>query len=734
MAAKNKARRKWIPIILIGLGCFAVSLIIAATRPFETLELKVTDFLFEIRGPLDTSNSPIVLVAISDQADSELEHKWPWPTSYHARLVENLNRAGAKVIVFDVLFNQFDDFDIRNDSLFAHAMKEHGNVVLAGNLQVDRIGTGGSQSIQLVQPNRLFMEYNPNPWGFVSVNTDSDGFLRKYLMSRSHLGRQYYSFGLEAIRHFKELDSLSVTTNNRYFDLGFTQIPRISAREMQINFHGGPKSFPEYSYEQIIDDKDFITISDREFFGIESPDDKDFGTFDDPDFGLLYTDIFKDKIVLVGATMLELQDYYSTPFAPNRAMPGYEAHANAIQTILTENYLYGLSNQMRLLLVFMVVLIVVLTGIFFDALYGFLATSLYSVILVLGVIWAFISFNLIVPLIAPLLALAVSYTSAVVWNFVKEQKEKSRIKGMFGTYVSPELVNNMIESGEEPKLGGDEVYISAFFSDIQSFSAFSEQLQPSQLVELLNEYLNEMTGILTSERGTLDKYIGDAIVAFFGAPVPVEDHALRACVTSQRMLLKQKELREKWASEGDKWPALVSKMQTRIGINTGLMVTGNMGSQSRFNYTMMGDNVNLAARCESGAKAYGVYTMVTEDTKKEAQKFGDECLFRHLDKIVVMGRSKPVDIYEVAALRSQAEPQLIECVECFEAALSEYQKQNWHEAISLFESSAKLEPNQPDRKKGIKTNPSLVLLDRCREMKVNPPGDDWNGVYIMKSK
>ena len=733
MGTGSRLTGKFKHAIILGVATFVFTLFAAATNPMVTLDLKMLDMMFELRGPVDTSDSPVVLVAISDQADSELDGKWPWPTSYHARLVNNLNKAGAKVIAFDVVFNQGDEFNPANDTLFANAIKKHGNVLLAGNIEISRLGSG-SQTVQLVQPYRLFNNSNPNRWGFVSVTTDTDSFLRRYLISRSHLGEDYFSFGLEAIRKYKGLDSLTLQADDRYFDLGFVRIPKFTRNSMLINFHGPAKSFPEYSYEQIIDDTDFITVSDREFFGISSPDDKDFGTFDDPDFGLLHTDTFKDKIVLVGATMLELQDYYATPFAPGRSMPGYEAHANAIETILSENFLRKVNAPWGQVLIFLVCFFVVLIGIGFRALAGFLVVTATALLLFAAMIWSFVSFNLVLPYIAPLTGILFAYTSSVVFNFVTEQKEKKRIKGMFGTYVSPDLVNRMIDSGEEPKLGGDEVFITAFFSDIQAFSAFSEMLTPSQLVELLNEYLSAMTDILQEYRGTLDKYIGDAIVAFYGAPVPVEDHALKACITARRMLQKQAELREKWKSEGDKWPEIVFGMQTRIGINTGLMVTGNMGSESRFNYTIMGDNVNLAARCESGAKGYGVYAMVTEDTKNEAERLGDDCVFRYLDKIVVMGRTKPVKIYEIVALKDEIKDSDIECITLFEEGLSLYFNQQWDEAIAKFEQSSKLEPNRPETSLGIKNNPSLILLYRCKEMKMNPPDKNWDGVYVMKSK
>jgi adenylate cyclase len=203
-----------------------------------------------------------------------------------------------------------------------------------------------------------------------------------------------------------------------------------------------------------------------------------------------------------------------------------------------------------------------------------------------------------------------------------EQRAKEQIKGMFGAYVSPELVNRMVNSGVSPELGGHDEEITAYFSDIQSFSTFSEKLKSGPLVELMNEYLTACTDIVQAEGGTLDKYIGDAVVAMFGAPIPMKDHAFRACVATQRVHLKLAELRDHWKSQGEKWPEIVWKMQTRIGLNTGVCMIGNMGSRTRFNYTMMGDDVNLAARMESGSKSWGAYTMCSEATKLACETHG----------------------------------------------------------------------------------------------------------------
>ena len=201
-----------------------------------------------------------------------------------------------------------------------------------------------------------------------------------------------------------------------------------------------------------------------------------------------------------------------------------------------------------------------------------------------------------------------------------------------------------------------------------------------------------MTDILQEENGTLDKYIGDAIVAMYGAPIPMDDHAYRGVRTTIRMQMRQIELREKWKSEGDKWPDIVSLMQTRIGLNTGTATVGNMGALDRFNYTMMGDMVNLAARSESGAKAYGAYTMITEDTYKAAAENQDDIAYRYLDKIVVKGRTQPVEMYEVTGFWEHLDGDAKGCLDLFQQGIDNYLKQNWDEAEKLFEKARDSSP------------------------------------------
>ncbi|TNE69406.1 adenylate/guanylate cyclase domain-containing protein [bacterium] len=732
MAAKKTSTKIIVALALIA-GSFLVSLIVSGTKPFRTFELKWLDQLFELRGPINADDSPIVLVSISEETDSELPFKYPYPTGYYARLIENLNKAGAKVIGFDIIFNKADVENPQSDSLFAKAIQEAGNVILAGNINNEKKisfadeSSAHSNTISLVDPYHLFQKTNPNPWGFVSVAPDQDAFVRKYIFSQKHLDNTYYAFGLEVLREYNNYgNEVALIDKGNYYEFGDYLIEKTANGLMQINYIGGPKSYPQYDMSQVIDDVDLVTNSEMAF-------GEDLNGFDDPEFGLVYTDVFRDKIVIIGNIQVEFHDFYATPYASNGNLPGYEIHANAIQTILSGKYIYDIPYSTEVWIILLLAVYVVFVTRYTKAIWGALNLVLTEVGFLTVNIYLFVSNSTHLEFTASVLVIILGYVSAVVYDFLTEQKEKRRIKNMFSSYVSPDLVEKMIESGEEPKLGGDEVHMTAFFSDIQSFSTFSEKLEPKQLVDLINEYLSAMTDILTDEGGTLDKYIGDAIVAFFGAPLPLEDHAYRACRTAIRIQNKQAELRDKWTNETE-WPEVVHFMMTRIGLNTGLMVTGNMGSSRRFNYTMMGDNVNLAARCESGAKSFGVYTMVTEETKLEAEKFGSDILFRYLDKIIVKGRSIPVSMYEVVGFKKELTASTFECVELYEAGMKAYAEQDWDKAIRLLKDASKLEPWQPQRMPNIKDNPSLIMLERCEEMKLQPVIENWDGVYVMKTK
>jgi adenylate cyclase len=438
---------------------------------------------------------------------------------------------------------------------------------------------------------------------------------------------------------------------------------------------------------------------------------------------------FKDKVIFVGPVDPQLKDVAPTPF--NREpVPKVGLHANLYRTLESGEYISRAGPvQSVLILVLLTVAVTILTlwsGRFQRI------TRLGSVGLLLGytglVFGGFSFYNLALPLVAPICASLSAALGIVTIKLGAEELERRRIKSLFGSYVSPELVNEMVEAQRDPELGGVEAEISAFFTDVEGFSNLAEELHPDELVALMNEYLSAMTEVIQSEGGTLDKYIGDAIVTMFGMPLPLEDHAARACVAAQRMQQRHASLREEWAASG-KWPVGVLSMRTRIGINSGIAVIGNMGSRVRFNYTMMGDSVNLAARCESAAKTYGVYTMVTESTLLAAQQRIPELVGRKLDKIIVRGRKRPTEVYELwdgsGDLGAWSK-----CRERYELALADYFAGNWTAALTRFEQSALLEQNR----EFVSSTPSMLMADRCRELIKDGSPLDWDGAYRMATK
>ncbi len=721
----DSSPRRWIVLLLIGVCVAVVVGILRWTPPFQTLEHNMRDQLFKIRGPQSLSDTPILLVTISQQADEEIPYRWPWPRNLYGHLVDNLNDAGVEAIGIDVMLDQSGD-NPSNDTLLARSLKEHGNVVLAGRIsrEARRHGEGGgSQEIKKVEPTPILKRYNPNPFGVVTNTLDNDGVLRRYLLYENFMKQRYYGLGLETLRIYKGFSRKQAEVDSKKLTWGAFDIPLAHLQSMYINYYGPSGSFPSLSFEKVIDDSSFQTNFEREAFPINEY------------YNLRERGVLEDKVVLIGSTMPEEHDFHITPFSAGggSAMPGVEVHANALQTILDQNFLYVLPKGWELVMILIIALSLVWltrkTNLWVSSTLLFLLLTGY---LVLG-IWLFVSYNYIMAFTGPMSAALLGFASTLGYDYIMEQREKQRIKGMFQSYVSPALVEDMVESGEEPSLGGEKEYITAFFSDIQAFSTISEQLDATRLVRLINDYLSAMTNIVNEQGGTLDKYIGDAIVAFYGAPLYFEDHAYRACVTSQLMQREMEKLCRKWKEDEEDWPDMIYNMKNRIGINTGDMVTGNMGSQRRFNYTMMGDHVNLAARCEGAAKKYGIYTMTTEYTKEQAEQYGDRCVFRFLDKIVVKGKTKPVDVYEIVDLKDGITDEDRRCIDVFEKGFRFYLKQEWDQAIECFEISLPLERNQPD-KENVPTNPSEVMLERCRNLKRQPPGEDWNGVYVMTSK
>ena len=778
----------------------------------------------------------VVLVDVDDEAWRILkDNKVPWPYprgDIWARVVDNIANAGAKVIAFDI---QFDSPDARSEYLksvssklpseFQNYLPGHGDIILAESIQrAQENGTSVVMDVKMVrEPTRIppdyiaypvkeIMEVNPET-GLINDMLDIDGFSRQYSIAgymAHEPGIAYLTLGVKCVKAFKNIsDDFSPefdpkTLNWNFGPLNISSYGRTN--NFLVNYYGPPSgykmpgrtdlkpwgTFPRYSLSQVLDTDDFDLPEDTDWMStflpgqlpewviaIEDEAERNemmamLGLGDDYD---ITHSPFYNKIVIVGVSVEVLHDVKSTPFYNylnlSQLTPGMETHANAIQTILHNNYIrifggkttrfmaegstYPFSNILLILGLCGLAYILLTTielhpitagiiifsegliyyafamGMFANDYWWFWKSTISNIIpnSLHDTFYDELQVNLpgpgesyVMPIIAPIAGLVFTYASNIIFQFLHEQKDKKFLRNTFGTYISPEVLDKMYEEKQAPNLGGG--YHTAFFSDIQNFSTFSEALEPERMVALMNEYLTVMSKVILDNEGTLDKYIGDAIVAFYGAPVPVENHELKSCKTALEMQDALDDLRKKWESEAD-WPDIIYSMQHRIGLNCGKMVTGNMGSEMRMNYTMMGDTVNLAARLESSAKQYGVYNFVGENLYEKTK---DVYIFRLLDFVRVKGKNIPVKVYELISSKENIDNHTINLIKTFEDGLDHYYLQNWEKALALFKKSESME----DHFSGRNTTPSNVYIDRCIMFKESPPGKDWNGVWTMTSK
>jgi adenylate cyclase len=505
-----------------------------------------------------------------------------------------------------------------------------------------------------------------------------------------------------------------------YFKLHERNIPKFDNTSMLINYYGPSRSFKYIDFAQILDDHGFKTKEELELGA------------DVDEWDLIDKSMFKDKIILIGSTMPEDKDIIPVSFSMgahkgDNLMNGVEIHANAIQNILTQNYITREPISVEILIV---ILLTFLTFYFSSLVksikfrYSFLL-EFVNLLVVTGLFvgsrqFSFYLFehnSFLATIVSANMAILFAYIGSTVYHFISERKQKGMIKGMFSQYVNATIVDELIANPDSLQLGGRRQNLSVFFSDIAGFSTFSENKEPEDLISFLNEYLSEMTKVVFENKGTLDKYVGDAVMAFWGAPVPIQDHAYYACKSALEMQARLVELKEKWRKEGQ--PVI----NARMGINSGDMVVGNVGGTQRFDYTVMGDAVNLASRLEGANKQYGTYIMVSESTYEMVK---DRFFFRELDNLVVKGKTKPIKVYEVMGYQeSDLSESARAAVKVYNEALQVYSDKKFSEAIPLFEKALSVNPND---------GPSRTYLSRCQYLIANPPAEDWDGVFHMTTK
>ena len=744
-------------VCVISLGFYVVLYLVphghSALQFLSDIELRTLDVRFQLRGPRDPGND-VVIVAI-DQKSQDVLGRWPFPRSYFAETVDVLREARARVIAFDVNFPQPDQnsalkalrdvrkqydtatkaggrsaaFDTHlkaleaeadNDKKFAEALSRFENVVLGYFLlPKEEVQAQNQERVaefvnylsfqaypQIVNPQfsnlfegRVYDSLSPNlpefanyakNFGYFNVIQDPDGVVRREPAIMRFRENFYPSLDMAAYLAYsnRPLEEVSVYFNPNgleRIDIGSLSVPTNPQGFVQIDFHGKAGTFPTYSLSDVVQRK-------------------------------IPPGAFRDRLVLIGPTATGIADMAVTPLQ-TEAFPGVEVHANFINNLLQGHFIRRGPRENLIDLGF-ILLFSLAAGVLLSVVPPARATAILFVSLA---VFLWVAYHLFatqrvwIAAFLPTATLTINYAGIVSYRFFFEERERKRVDATFRQYVAPSVINQLLERPELLRLGGEERVLTAMFSDIRGFTGISELMPPAALVDLLNEHLSEMTEVIFQYWGTLDKYIGDSIMAFWGSPYPQTDHAERACKAGLAMLEALAGLHVRWQAEGK------PKLNIGIGIHTGSMLVGNMGSKRRFNFTIMGDNVNLASRLEGLNKEFGTRLIISEPTYQTVQ---GKMLARELDLIRVTGKTRPVRIYELLGFAEES-GKVRELVERFHPALEAYRNGQWETAIGMFGELLRDYPED---------GPTRVFVQRCWDLLEQPPAGEWDGVYVMKTK
>ncbi len=735
----NKLKRNLFKMLLpLGSAFFVILLtqnIFYSLNPLEELELKYLDIRFSNKNVVDIKDSAdVVILGISqDDYDQIVEpyNSWPWPRSYFAKVINNLKDAGVKAIGIDLLMSNDDKYSSENDKLLESAISETKIVVVAGVLDIEaemqyEVGNYSIKNSSYNYRNKFYAA--DSSVGIVQIGSDQDGIYRRYepfvISGVNEIILPTFSFAV-LNKYFGIKANKLVKFSDDFFELGNVKISRYDKSSMLINYYGPNETFEYFKFTDVLDDKDFKTKDELYY-------ETDINTWDDEFSGLLQSGKFKDKIVLIGSILPEDRDFHPVAFSQGKRkgdnqMLGVEIHANAIQNVIWNDFLIKESRSVEIVIIFFLSFFSYFIFSFFkqnkklNIIFAEVINLSFLLILFVAFyflgIYLFVENNYIISIISPIVTLIVGYFSTTAYYVISVRKHNAMIKGMFGQYVSKSLVTELLNNPEKLSLGGVKKNITIMFSDIEGFTAISEKMEAEKLVEFINNYLSVMTSIVLEQKGTLDKYLGDSLMAFWGAPLDVENKELHACQTAILMQKKMDELKGTFATEAAR------NVRTRIGINSSDVVVGNIGGEERFDYTVMGDGVNLASRLESANKMYGTTIMISETTYAKVK---DDVLVRIIDKIVVKGKTKPITVYELIGLKEDAEAEEnFSIYKNYIDGYNEYKNRNFEMAKSLFQKS--LDENKND-------SLSKNYLERSENYIENPPPNDWNCVSHLESK
>jgi len=689
-------------------------------------ELKTLDHRFHRYADSTKAGNDIVLVAV-DEASLESYGQWPWSRDRHGYVVHYLKQAGAKAVVFDLLFLEPDRSGEEFDAVFAEEMRAAGNVYLPFLMLDEQKPSGGSTDSpagaqeypleilkkatitlddQSALPNGTVPTYTgaklPMPLfaqaarglGYINLTPDIDGTTRRLPPLAYAQQQAFLHISTTVVRDLLPADRASL--HPRELRLGPVTIPLTAEQDMVIDWHGSLENrvYPAYSIGAVL--RSYIDIQ-----GGKPP--------------LLDPALFRDKIVFIATTAAGTYDLRVTPLSP--FAPGVLIHMSALDNMLRQRHLqpaswavFAASTLVLTLATAWAFMLMQSQWIKAASIAG-LATAYYGL-----AVHGFTSHGLWLDLAIPEGALAVSFATTATVEYLTEGKQRRQLRTVFDKYMAAEVVDEIMRNPEAIRLGGEKKELSVIFSDIAGFTSISEQMDPERLVELLNQYLSAMTEIILRHRGNVNKYLGDGIMAIFGAPRGEPNHASLACFAALDSQSELARLRERWKAEGQ------PEIRARIGINSGRLVVGNMGSQARMEYTVMGDAVNLASRLEGANKYYDTLILLGPRTYELSAA---DIEAREVDRMRVKGKQEPVVVFELLSRKGDLSDERRRVIETYRTGLEAYKRRDFKTAATQFEAALALDPRD---------GPSRVYLERAKEYLISPPSEEWDGVYELTSK
>ncbi len=706
----------------------------------NALQQRAESMAYDLRlqagiGTKQPPDSRIIIIDIDEKSLAE-QGRWPWPRNKIAALTERLFDAGAVVVGYDIFFtepernkalaiakqlhsttpdagqlinsltkiaSQFDNDQHLADSLrgndvtlgyLFHSEKTAPVGQLPEPLQIltsEQASRSGIKAMPNYPASLPLLQDSASASGFVSIWPDPDGIIRRTPMLIRHGNNVYGSLSLNVAKLYLFLDKVEIKTspikNIDMVDkiiLGGISIPTDGHGFALVPYKGPAGSFPYLSASDVLN-----------------------GSVDET--------ILEGAIILVGTSAVGIADLVATPL--DNIYPGVEVHANIIRSILDNDFPYQPSwaDGANLIATLSIGLALALLFPHLTPLTLLISAAAMASGLIYSNVWLWQEKGLALALAWPLILILALAAVNITYGFLSENRKRSQLKNMFGQYVPPELVDAMSQTSENFGFEGESREMTVLFADIRGFTALSEKLSPSELRALLNRYFTHMTEIIFEHHGTIDKYVGDMVMAFWGAPLKNPDHAKHAIKAAMQMLQKTAELKPILMAEG--YP----EIDIGIGLNTGLMNVGDMGSSYRRAYTVLGDNVNLGSRIEGLTKFYGTGLIVSETTMTGQ----DEFIFRRLDLVKVKGKTEAVNVFEPLCLKEEATTELLDERQQHEQGLAAYLKQDWCQAEQIFNQ---LKQHHPD------TRVYSLYLERINELRQRDLAAEWDGVYERREK